>query len=56
MPNIGPANSKKDPKKRFGWKKFNKYYDEYTIRFRNGFINIDPKRVTHTASKTVKYY
>lgn len=34
MPNITPANSKKDPKKRNGWKKFNKYFDETTIKIR----------------------
>jgi len=33
MPNLAPASSKKDPKKRFGWKKFNKYYDESTIKY-----------------------
>ncbi|CAH1163776.1 unnamed protein product [Phaedon cochleariae] len=32
MPNLNPANSKKDPKKRFQWKKFNKYFDESTIK------------------------
>lgn len=31
MPNINPANSKKDPHKRFGWKKCNKYFDEDTL-------------------------
>ena len=34
MPNLGPRNSQKDPKKRFAWKKFNKYFDENTIRLR----------------------
>lgn len=33
MPNLTPENSKKDPKKRYGWKKFNKYFDEKTIRY-----------------------
>lgn len=33
MPNIAPANSKRDPTKRFEWKKYNKYYDEKTIQF-----------------------
>lgn len=33
MPNIGPASSKRDPKVRYGWKKFNKYYYENTIRY-----------------------
>ncbi|XP_005178094.1 large ribosomal subunit protein mL66 [Musca domestica] len=33
MPNLTPANSKKDPKKRFGWKKFNKYFNEKTIKY-----------------------
>lgn len=32
MPNLAPHWSKKDPKKRYGWKKFNKYFDEKTIR------------------------
>lgn len=32
MPNLGPSNSKKDPKQRYGWKKFNKYYYENTIK------------------------
>lgn len=32
MPNLKPANSKKDPKLRSGWKKYNKYYDESTIK------------------------
>ncbi|CAH0551420.1 unnamed protein product [Brassicogethes aeneus] len=31
MPNLNPANSKKDPSKRFQWKKYNKYFDESTI-------------------------
>lgn len=33
MSNIGPANSKRDPKRRFGWKKYNKYFDEKTIKY-----------------------
>lgn len=32
MPNIAPAWSKKDPKRRYQWKKFNKYFFESTIR------------------------
>lgn len=32
MPNLTPSSSKRDPKKRYGWKKFNKYFDEKTIR------------------------
>nr|CAD7432349.1 unnamed protein product [Timema monikensis] len=32
MPNLGPANSKKDPKLRYRWKKFNTYFDESTIK------------------------
>uniref|UniRef100_A0A023EHM2 Large ribosomal subunit protein mL66 n=1 Tax=Aedes albopictus TaxID=7160 RepID=A0A023EHM2_AEDAL len=32
MPNIGPSWSKKDPKKRYQWKKYNKYFDENTIK------------------------
>ncbi|PSN44716.1 hypothetical protein C0J52_16648 [Blattella germanica] len=31
MPNIGPPSSKKDPKRRYKWKKCNTYYDESTI-------------------------
>jgi small subunit ribosomal protein S18 len=33
MPNLAPKGSKMDPKKRFEWKKYNKYYDESTIKF-----------------------
>uniref|UniRef100_A0A1B0GGD8 Large ribosomal subunit protein mL66 n=1 Tax=Glossina morsitans morsitans TaxID=37546 RepID=A0A1B0GGD8_GLOMM len=33
MPNLAPAGSKKDPKRRFGWKKFNKYFYESTIKY-----------------------
>ena len=33
MPNIAPANSKKDPTKRFEWKKYNKYFDENTMKY-----------------------
>lgn len=33
MPNLTPANSKKDPKQRYGWKKFNKYFNEKTIKY-----------------------
>ncbi|KAF5292349.1 hypothetical protein FQA39_LY03383, partial [Lamprigera yunnana] len=32
MPNLNPANSKNDPKRRGGWKKYNKYFDETTIK------------------------
>ncbi|XP_066244825.1 large ribosomal subunit protein mL66 [Euwallacea similis] len=32
MPNIGPAWSKKDPKTRYQWKRYNKYFDESTIK------------------------
>lgn len=32
MPNIGPSWSKRDPKKRYQWKKYNKYFDESTIK------------------------
>lgn len=32
MINLTPSSCKKDPKTRFGFKKFNKYYDETTIR------------------------
>ncbi|XP_075145683.1 mitochondrial ribosomal protein S18A [Haematobia irritans] len=33
MPNLAPANSKRDPTKRYGWKKFNKYFNEKTIKY-----------------------
>lgn len=32
MSNLTPANSKKDPKLRKKWKKFNTYFDETTIK------------------------
>uniref|UniRef100_A0A182SL30 28S ribosomal protein S18a, mitochondrial n=1 Tax=Anopheles maculatus TaxID=74869 RepID=A0A182SL30_9DIPT len=32
MPNLNPSTSKKDPKQRYQWKKYNKYYDEETIK------------------------
>ncbi|XP_055547118.1 28S ribosomal protein S18a, mitochondrial [Wyeomyia smithii] len=32
MPNINPAWSKRDPKQRYQWKKYNKYFDESTIK------------------------
>ncbi|KAG8237418.1 hypothetical protein J437_LFUL017525 [Ladona fulva] len=32
MPNMAPANSKKDPRKRKQWKKWNTYFDENTIK------------------------
>ncbi|GLV40178.1 mitochondrial ribosomal protein S18A [Carabus blaptoides fortunei] len=32
MSNLTPANSKKDPKLRKKWKKFNTYFDESTIK------------------------
>ncbi|KAL1513106.1 hypothetical protein ABEB36_002568 [Hypothenemus hampei] len=32
MSNLAPHWSKKDPKKRYQWKKFNKYFDESTIK------------------------
>lgn len=41
MPNINPANSKKDPKRRPGWKKYNKYFDETTITYCKKPINIE---------------
>merc|ERR1712212_1160450 len=31
MPNLIPNNSKKDPRKRFGSKKYNRYFDETTL-------------------------
>lgn len=39
MANLAPANSKRDPTKRFEWKKYNKYYDESTIKLSNRRIN-----------------
>ncbi|XP_011504672.1 PREDICTED: 28S ribosomal protein S18a, mitochondrial [Ceratosolen solmsi marchali] len=32
MPNLGPANSKKNPKTRYQYKRFNTYYDETSIK------------------------
>nr|CAI5860319.1 unnamed protein product [Callosobruchus analis] len=32
MPNLNPWHSKKDPNKRYQWRKYNKYFDESTIR------------------------
>ncbi|XP_050294494.1 28S ribosomal protein S18a, mitochondrial [Anthonomus grandis grandis] len=32
MPNLAPSWSKKDPKRRYQWKKYNKYFDETTIK------------------------
>ncbi|XP_055607717.1 28S ribosomal protein S18a, mitochondrial-like [Uranotaenia lowii] len=32
MSNMNPPNSKRDPKKRFQWKKYNKYFEEDTIK------------------------
>ncbi|XP_045616492.2 large ribosomal subunit protein mL66 [Procambarus clarkii] len=37
MPNLTPWYSKKDPKKRFGSKKYNRYFDETTL-------DVKPKR------------
>jgi len=34
MSNLTPAWSRKDPKKRRDWKKFNTYFDEQTIKHR----------------------
>lgn len=31
MPNLAPANSKRDPQRRYGSKKFNRYFDESTL-------------------------
>lgn len=39
MANLAPANSKRDPTKRYAWKKYNKYYDESTIKLRNRIID-----------------
>ncbi|XP_053695148.1 30S ribosomal protein S18 [Sabethes cyaneus] len=32
MPNMNPSWSKRDPKQRYQWKKYNKYFDESTIK------------------------
>nr|CAH7716458.1 unnamed protein product [Callosobruchus chinensis] len=32
MPNLNPPNSARDPKKRSQWRKFNKYFEESTIK------------------------
>ncbi|KAJ8674302.1 hypothetical protein QAD02_005564 [Eretmocerus hayati] len=34
MPNLAPKNSKKDPKRRPMWKRYNTYFDENTIKQR----------------------
>nr|XP_027233636.1 28S ribosomal protein S18a, mitochondrial-like [Penaeus vannamei] len=34
MPNLAPSWSKKDPKKRFGSRKLNRYFDEKTIKIK----------------------
>lgn len=34
MPNLSPPNSNRDPKKRYGLKRFNVYYDDDTIMHR----------------------
>ncbi|KAL3286538.1 hypothetical protein HHI36_001043 [Cryptolaemus montrouzieri] len=34
MPNLNPANSNRDPQKRYKWEKFNKYFDESTIKWK----------------------
>ncbi|CAG9862998.1 unnamed protein product [Phyllotreta striolata] len=34
MPHLKPANSHKDPKMRRGWKKYNKYFYESTIKIK----------------------
>jgi len=41
MPNLAPAWSKRDPKKRYGYKKFNQYYDETTIKDVKPFVNLE---------------
>ncbi|XP_055639751.1 39S ribosomal protein S18a, mitochondrial [Toxorhynchites rutilus septentrionalis] len=33
MPNFNPFWSKNDPKQRYQWKKYNKYFDEGTIKY-----------------------
>ncbi|KAJ6636355.1 28S ribosomal protein S18a, mitochondrial [Pseudolycoriella hygida] len=38
MANMAPANSKRNPKKRLGYKKYNKYFDETTIKYCNRVI------------------
>ncbi|CAH2000894.1 unnamed protein product [Acanthoscelides obtectus] len=34
MPNLTPAYSNTDSKKRYQWKKYNKYFDETTMPFK----------------------
>ncbi|XP_024937436.1 39S ribosomal protein S18a, mitochondrial [Cephus cinctus] len=34
MPNLNPPSSKKDPKRRYGYKKYNTYFDEATIQWK----------------------
>uniref|UniRef100_A0A069DPP8 Large ribosomal subunit protein mL66 n=1 Tax=Panstrongylus megistus TaxID=65343 RepID=A0A069DPP8_9HEMI len=43
MANITPPNSKKDPKLRSKWKKYNTYFDESTIRPPKEYVKKDPK-------------
>ncbi|XP_037084826.1 28S ribosomal protein S18a, mitochondrial-like [Pollicipes pollicipes] len=43
MPNLAPAWSKRDPKLRYGYRKFNKYFDESTIRDVRPFANLEAR-------------
>jgi hypothetical protein len=44
MPNIAPPGSKRDPTKRYGWKKFNTYFDESTIKDVRSIVEVRKKR------------
>lgn len=44
MPNIGPPGSKKDPKRRYKWRKFNTYFDESTIKDVRSIVDVRKKR------------
>lgn len=44
MPNIAPPSSKKDPKTRYKWKKFNTYFDESTIKDVRSIVEVRKKR------------
>jgi hypothetical protein len=44
MPNVAPPNSKRDPKTRCKWKKFNTYFDESTIKDVRSIVEVRKKR------------
>jgi hypothetical protein len=44
MSNIAPPGSKRDPKKRYRWKKFNTYFDESTIKDVRSIVEVRKKR------------